>query len=148
MSDRERVDVLLVEDSPYDAEMALRALRKNDIANPVRWVKDGAEAIAFFFGSGESAPRAASEFPKLVLLDIKMPKIDGLEVLRRLKANEATRSVPVVMMTSSNQESDVAESYRLGANSFVVKPVEFLSFSAVVAKVVGYWLRFNLHPRT
>src|SRR5690242_14668420 len=113
MSD-EHVEILLAEDNPEDAEMTMRALRRNNLANQLRWVKDGAEALDYLFGTGEYAGRDASRPPKLVLLDIKMPKVDGIEVLRRLKENPATRAIPVVVMTSSNEERDVVESYRLG----------------------------------
>jgi two-component system, response regulator len=146
MNDFHRVDVLLVEDNPYDAELAMRAMHRSHFANRMHWVKDGAEALDFLLGTGQTGARSASEQPKLVLLDIKMPKVDGLEVLRALKADERTRSIPVVMMTSSSQESDVEESYRLGANSFVVKPVEFANFSDAVAKVGMYWLLVNRSP--
>jgi two-component system, response regulator len=141
----EQIDILLVEDSTEDAEMTLRALRKNNLANHVHWVKDGEEALEYLFCSGRYAGRNAAQAPKLVLLDIKMPKIDGIEVLRRIKGSEL-KSVPVVMMTSSNEERDVLESYRLGANSYIVKPVEFEAFLATVAKIGLYWLLTNRVP--
>ncbi|HWI38947.1 MAG TPA: response regulator, partial [Burkholderiales bacterium] len=115
------IEILLAEDSSADAEMTLRALKRNNLANRVRWVKDGAEALEYLFAEGTRPP-------KLVLLDIKMPKVDGIEVLRRLKADPATRKIPVVVMTSSNEERDVVESYRLGVNSYIVKPVQFEAF--------------------
>jgi CheY-like chemotaxis protein len=141
----EQVDILLVEDSDEDAEMTLRALRKHNLANQVHWVKDGEEALEYLFCSGRYAARSAARAPKLVMLDIKMPKIDGIEVLRRIKGSEL-KAVPVVMMTSSNEERDVLESYRLGVNSYIVKPVEFEAFLATVSKIGLYWLLTNRAP--
>src|SRR5919204_5647010 len=114
MAGMDPLEILLVEDSAEDAEMTLRALRKNNLANRVHWVKDGAEALEYLFNS---------QTPKLVMLDLKMPKVDGIEVLRQLKAQPETRAIPVVVMTSSNEERDVVEAYRLGVNSYIVKPV-------------------------
>ena len=138
MSD-DYIEILLAEDNSEDAEMTLRALRRNNLANRVRWVKDGAEALDYLFGEGTRPP-------KLVMLDIKMPKVDGIEVLRRLKGDAATRSIPVVVMTSSNEERDVIESYRLGVNSYIVKPVQFDSFMETVAKIGLYWVLTNRAP--
>jgi CheY-like chemotaxis protein len=135
----EPVEILLVEDNPQDAEMTLRALRRHNLVNRVHWVKDGAEALDFV-SSNEMKP-------KLVLLDLKMPKVDGIEVLRRLKAEESTRALPVVVMTSSNEERDVVESYRLGVNSYIVKPVGFEAFLETVAKIGLYWVLTNRVPR-
>ena len=136
----EQIEILLVEDNPSDAEMTLRALRRNNLVNRVHWVKDGAAALDFIFsGNGEK--------PKLVLLDLKMPKVDGIEVLRRLKADPATQALPVVVMTSSNEERDVVETYRLGVNSYIVKPVEFEAFLETVAKIGLYWVLTNRVPR-
>jgi two-component system, response regulator len=137
MTSLEQVEILLVEDSAEDAEMTLRALRKNHLANRVHWVKDGAEALEFVFGS---------QAPKLVMLDLKMPKVDGIEVLRQLKARPETRGIPVVVMTSSNEERDVAEAYRLGVNSYIVKPVGFEAFLETVSKIGLYWLLTNRTP--
>ena len=134
MSEPGQIEILLVEDDPADAEMTLRALRRNNLANRVHWVKDGAEALDYMFRSGGYAGRGPNPTPKLILLDIKMPKVDGIEVLRRLKADEATRSVPVVGMTSSNEQQDVIDSYRLGVNSYSVKPVHFDAFLETVAQ--------------
>ena len=145
MTGFEQIDILLVEDSTEDAEMTLRALRKNNLANHVHWVKDGEEALEYLFCSGRYAGRSAAQAPKLVLLDIKMPKIDGIEVLRRIKGSEL-KSIPVVMMTSSNEERDVLESYRLGVNSYIVKPVEFEAFLETVSKIGLYWLLTNRVP--
>ena len=141
------MEILLVEDNAADAEMTLRALRRNNLANKVHWVKDGEQALEFMFRTGAYADREAGAVPKLVMLDIKMPKVDGIEVLRRIKANEATRTVPVVVMTSSNEERDVVESYRLGVNSYIVKPVQFESFLETVAKIGLYWLITNRVPQ-
>jgi two-component system response regulator len=143
----DQVEILLVEDNPNDAEMTLRALRRNNLANRVHWVKDGAEALDFLLGTGAYARPDPLVAPKLVLLDLKMPKVDGIEVLRRLKADAATRNVPVVVMTSSNEERDVAESYRLGANSYIVKPVEFEAFQETVSKIGLYWVLTNRVPQ-
>jgi two-component system, response regulator len=136
----EQIEILLVEDNPSDAEMTLRALRRNNLVNRVHWVKDGAAALDFIFSGNQ-------EKPKLVLLDLKMPKVDGIEVLRRLKAEESTRTLPVVVMTSSNEERDVVETYRLGVNSYIVKPVEFEAFLETVAKIGLYWVLTNRVPR-
>jgi two-component system response regulator len=141
-----KIDILLAEDSAKDAEMTQRALRKYNLGNRLHWVKDGAEALEFLFSRGAYADRDPARPPKLVLLDLKMPRVDGIEVLRQIKADERTRVIPVVVMTSSNQESDVTESYRLGANSYIVKPIEFGSFLEVVAKIGLYWVLTNRVP--
>lgn len=138
-----QVEILLVEDTPADAEMTLRALSRKNLANKVHWVKDGEEALEFMFRTGAYAARDPASTPKLVMLDIKMPKVDGIEVLRRLKADAATRTIPVVVMTSSNEERDVMESYRLGVNSYIVKPVQFDAFMETVAKIGMYWVLTN-----
>ena len=141
----ENVDILLVEDSPADAELAMRALRKGKLANHITWVKDGAEALEFIFRTGAYAGRADRN-PKLILLDLKLPKVDGIEVLKRVKADERTRVIPVVMVTSSAEGRDVIESYKLGVNSYLVKPVEFEQFSETVAKAGLYWMLMNRAP--
>ena len=133
------IEILLAEDNSADAEMTLRALKRNNLANRVRWVKDGEEALEYLFGE-------TTRPPKLVLLDIKMPKVDGIEVLRRLKADPATQKIPVVVMTSSNEDRDVVESYRLGVNSYIVKPVQFDAFMETVAKIGLYWVLTNRAP--
>lgn len=141
------VEILLVEDNPQDAELTLRALLKRGLANHVRWVKDGAEAVDYIFGtSGDAAP-VISRPAKLILLDLKLPRLDGLEVLRRLKADKRTNSIPVVVLTSSRQEPDIEKCYQLGANSYIVKPVEFENFSSAVAQLGMYWLLLNQEPR-
>ena len=142
----EQVEILLAEDNSKDAEMTLRALRKHNLGNRVQWVKDGAEALDFLFCRGEFAGRDSSQPPKLVLLDIKMPKVDGIEVLRQVKADQRICLIPVVVMTSSNEERDVIESYRLGVNSYIVKPIEFGAFLEVVAKIGLYWMLTNRVP--
>jgi two-component system, response regulator len=147
MSEIGKLEILLVEDDPADAEMTLRALRQKNLANRVHWVKDGAEALEFMFRSGGYAGRDPNHTPKLIMLDIKMPKVDGIEVLRQLKANPETRTVPVVVMTSSNEEQDVIESYRLGVNSYIVKPVHFDVFLDTVAKIGLYWVLTNRVPQ-
>ena len=140
MTDLGEIEILLVEDDPADAELTMRALRRNRLVNKIHWVKDGEQALEYMEGA------SAATLPKLVLLDLKMPKVDGLEVLRRLKGAAATQSVPVVIMTSSNEEKDVVESYNLGANSYIVKPVNFESFLDTVAKVGLYWVLTNRVP--
>jgi CheY-like chemotaxis protein len=147
MADFEQVDILLVEDNTHDAEMTLRSLRKHNIGNRLHWVKDGAEALDYLFCTGAYAGRAAAQPPRLVLLDLKMPKVDGIEVLRRMKADDATRSIPVVMMTSSDEEQDVVESYRLGVNSYVVKPVVFEALAEKLARIGMYWMLVNRMPQ-
>jgi len=142
----EALEILLAEDNPADAEMTLRALRRNNLANHVHWVKDGEEALEYLFRNGRYASRSASRPPKLVLLDIKMPKVDGIDVLKRLKQDSATRGIPVVVMTSSNEERDVVDAYRLGVNSYIVKPVQFEAFAETVAKIGMYWVLTNRVP--
>jgi two-component system, response regulator len=145
VSELEQVEILLVEDNPEDAEMTMRALRKRNLANQLHWVKDGEEALEYLFCSGRYAGRDPAHPPKLVLLDIKMPKVDGIEVLRRVKGSEL-KSIPVVVMTSSNEERDVLESYRLGVNSYIVKPVQFEGFLETVSQIGLYWVLTNRAP--
>ncbi len=140
------VEVLLVEDNPTDAELAVRALKKSNLANKLVWVKDGAAALDFLFSRGEYAGRTQQEGPKVILLDLRLPKVDGMEVLRQVKENPATRTIPVVVLTSSKEDRDVAESYRLGVNSFISKPVEFDAFAKVVSELGMYWLLVNKPP--
>jgi len=142
------VEILLVEDNPSDVELALHALQKNHLANNIRVVRDGAEALDFIFCSGAYANRGENNChkPKVILLDLKLPKIDGLEVLRRLKSDEETRSIPVVMMTSSREERDIVDSYRLGVNSYIVKPVDFDQFTEAVRQLGLYWVLLNNPP--
>lgn len=146
LDDLDDVEILLVEDNPHDAEMALRALRKNHLANRVVVVTDGEEAINFIFARGKYAVRKAANSPRVVLLDLKLPKVDGLEVLQIIKADSRTRVIPVVVLTSSQQESDIVESYRLGVNSYIVKPVDFDKFVEAVRNLGFYWLLLNQSP--
>ena len=138
----ENVEILLVEDSKADAEMTLRTLKKRGIANSVEWVRNGVEALDFLFCENQYASRPAGH-PRLVLLDLKMPLMDGLQVLERMKADARTKAIPVVMMTSSREEGDLLASYRLGVNSFVVKPVDFADFAEMVSQVGMYWMISN-----
>jgi CheY-like chemotaxis protein len=145
MTGLEFVEILLVEDNPTDAELTLRALRRNNLANNVVWVKDGAEALDFLYCRGQYADRKNGT-PKLILLDLKLPKIDGIEVLRELKNDNKNKMIPVVMLTSSQEERDLVESYRLGVNSYIVKPVDFEKFLETVSKVGFYWSLMNKIP--
>ncbi len=140
------IEILLVEDNASDVELALHALRKHQVTNRVVVARDGAEALDFIFGKGTQKNRAVADAPKVVLLDLKLPKVDGLEVLRRLKGDPRTRLIPVVVLTSSREEPDIAESYRLGVNSYIVKPVDFDQFSAAVEQLGLYWVLLNQPP--
>ncbi len=142
MSDYQ-VEILLVEDNPHDAEMTVRALKKVNLANKLIHVRDGAEALDFIFAKGAYIDRHIENKPKVILLDIKMPKVDGIEVLRQIKSNETTKTIPVVIMTSSKEEQDVITSYDLGVNSYVVKPVDFEGFAKAVSELGFYWLITN-----
>jgi len=142
MHELHEIEILLVEDNSADAELTQRALRKNNLANNLVWVKDGAAALEFIFRTGSYAGRADGH-PRLILLDLKLPKVDGIEVLKRLKSDSATQSIPVVMLTSSAEERDIVESYRLGVNSYLVKPVDFSEFIKVVSEAGMYWAILN-----
>ena len=144
-NDVKEVEILLVEDNPTDAELCIRALKKNNLANKLVWVKDGAEALDFLFATGAYSGRNEICPPKVVLLDLRLPKVDGMEVLRRVKEDERTRAIPVVVLTSSKEDRDVAESYQLGVNSYISKPVEFDAFAKTVSELGLYWLLVN-HP--
>jgi two-component system response regulator len=139
------VEILLVEDNVTDAELAIRALRKHGIANKVFHLRDGVAALDFLFGRGEYVKRNTRNKPKVILLDLKMPKLSGIEVLQQIKSNSLTRKIPVVVLTSSKENPDVEKCYELGANSYIVKPVEFDNFSKAVAEVGLYWMIRN-HP--
>ncbi len=139
------VEILLVEDNPSDAELCIRALKKSNLANKLVWVKDGAEALEFVFGTGAYSGRQVANGPKVILLDLRLPKVDGMEVLRRVKTDERTKTIPVVVLTSSKEDRDVAESYKLGVNSYISKPVEFDEFAKTVSELGLYWLLVN-HP--
>ncbi|HEY3644041.1 MAG TPA: response regulator [Gammaproteobacteria bacterium] len=142
MSDYQQIDILYAEDNPADAELTLYTLKTRNIANNIVWVRDGVEALDFLKYRGRFTSRAGG-MPKMVLLDLKMPKLDGVDVLRAMKAEEKTRGVPVVIMTSSHEESDLLKSYKLGVNSYVVKPVDFDKFAEVVTEVGLYWMVCN-----
>lgn len=138
-----RVEILLVEDNMDDAELAIRALRKANINHNLIHLKNGAEALEFLFGTGEFKDRDLTNTPKVILLDLKMPKVDGLEVLAQIKTNELTKSIPVVVLTSSKEHPDIKRAYSLGANSYIVKPVEFDEFTKVISDLGLYWLMKN-----
>lgn len=140
------LEILLVEDNPQDAELTIRALKKRHLANHLVHVSDGQEALDFLFGTGAYHGRDVHQQPKVVLLDLKLPKLDGIDVLRQLRADERTKLVPVVVLTSSHEDRDVLESYQFGANSFIVKPVEFENFFAAVSSLGLYWLLLNEPP--
>ena len=141
------IEILLVEDSPHDAEMTLRALRKRNLANHIFHVKDGQEALDWLFGEGAYAGRDPTCRPKVVLLDLKLPKVDGVEVLRAIRGDPRTHFLPVVVLTSSQEEKDLIATYELGVNSYIVKPVDFENFSTAVAAMGHYWLLVNQKPK-
>lgn len=139
--------ILLVEDNMNDAELTIRALRKNNLANKLIHVKDGAEALDFIFAQGEYSYREMSNVPNVIVLDLKMPKVDGIEVLRRIKSDERTKRIPVVVLTSSKEDPDIQECYSLGVNSYVVKPVEFDHFVKAVTDLGLFWMILNQAPQ-
>ena len=147
MNSHTPVEILLVEDSPEDLELTLRSLRKANLTNRIEIARDGAEALDFIFGEGEHAGRDLANLPKLILLDLKLPKVSGLEVLQRLKSDPRTQPIPVAVLTSSKEQQDVVESYRLGVNSYIVKPVNFDSFAKAVQELGMYWLLLNQSAR-
>lgn len=140
------VEILLVEDNPRDAELTIRTLKKRKLANHLVHVKDGQEALDWLFGTGEHEGRSPSHTPRVVLLDLKLPKVDGVEVLREMRADSRTRFVPVVVLTSSHEGRDLRATYDLGVNSYIVKPVEFEEFAEAVAEAGHYWLLVNQEP--
>jgi len=146
MSENNFVEILLVEDNPQDLELTRRALRKGNLTNNIHVARDGAEALEFLFCEGAYATRKPEGGPKLILLDLKLPKVDGLEVLKRVKGDPRTKTIPVVVLTSSKEQNDVVESYHLGVNSYIVKPVNFERFAEAVRDVGMYWLLLNLPP--
>ena len=146
MTTLEDVEILLVEDNPNDVELTLRALHKQNLANKVFVVKDGAEALDFIFATGQFAKRNIEHRPKVILLDLKLPKVDGVEVLRAIKLDEQLKTIPIVVLTSSKETRDLQECYRLGVNSYVVKPVEFDQFSETVKQLGLYWMVLNSGP--
>ena len=140
------VEILLVEDNPTDAELTIRALKKSNLANKLVWLKDGAEALDFLFANGAYSKLQVANCPKVIMLDLRLPKVDGMEVLRRVKYDERTKAIPVVVLTSSKENKDVAECYQLGVNSYISKPVEFDDFAKTVAELGLYWLLVNRPP--
>ena len=143
MNEVDAVEILIVEDDPRDAELTLRALKKNNLANNVYIAKDGEEAIDFIFCQGKFESRNINNPPKVILLDLKLPKIDGLEILRQVKGNRKTTHIPIVIVTSSREEPDMKEAYDLGVNSYVVKPVDFDKFVSAMSSLGLYWLLVN-----
>ena len=146
MINQSTVEILLVEDNPQDAEMAIRALKKNNLANNVALVTDGVEALDFIFARGAYSARRIESGPKIVLLDLKLPKVNGLEVVKAVKSDERTKIIPVIALTSSSEEKDIIESYRLGVNSYIVKPVDFDKFVEAIKGLGYYWLLLNQSP--
>ena len=141
------IEILLVEDNPNDVRLTLHAFKRHNLADRLHVVRDGAEALEYLFCTGAYTDRRIGDVPKVILLDLKLPKIDGLEVLRQIKADARTRTIPVVMLTSSSEERDLIESYKLGVNSYIVKPVEFDKFMQAVSELGLYWLLLNQAPR-
>ena len=148
MSTTHAVEILLVEDNPDDLELALRALQNANLANRIHVARDGVEALDFIFCQGPHAARQIEDVPKVVLLDLKLPRVDGLEVLQRLKADARTKSIPVVVLTSSKEQRDVVESYKLGVNSYIQKPVDFEQFNQTIRQMGLYWLVVNKTPES
>jgi len=147
MSEGSHAEILLVEDNAQDLELTQRALRKGNVTNRIHIARDGAEALEFLFCEGQHADRKIEDGPKVILLDLKLPKVDGLEVLRRIKNDPRTKSIPVVVLTSSKEQRDVVESYQLGVNSYIVKPVNFEGFVTAVQEIGMYWLLLNQPPK-
>lgn len=146
MNQTNEIEILLVEDNQDDLDMTVRALRKANLANSIHIARDGAEAVEYIFCEGAYANRKIQNGPKVVLLDLKLPKVDGMEVLKRMKSDSRTKMIPVVMLTSSKEQKDMIESYHLGVNSYIVKPVNFESFAAAVQQLGMYWLLLNQPP--
>lgn len=142
----EQVDILLVEDNVDEAELTIRALKKNSVANSLMHLKSGEEALDFIFCQGVFKTRNIKDIPKLILLDLKMPRVDGIEILRRIKWDERTKVIPTVILTSSKEEKDIIQSYQLGANSYLVKPVDFDGFVDAISNLTRYWLELNQPP--
>lgn len=143
MMDMDEVEILLVEDNSTDAELTTRALRKHNFANHLFWVKDGAEALDFIFAAGAYAGRNTKHAPKVILLDLRLPKLDGLEVLQKIKEDERTKLIPVVVITSSQDQEDIKTSYKLGVNSYINKPIQFEEFVKTISDTVLYWFTYN-----
>ena len=147
LKDLKKVEVLLVEDNPNDMELTLRALKKHKLTNKVHVVKNGAEALDYIFATGEYAGKNIADKPNFILLDLKLPKVDGLEVLRRVRSDERTKGIPIIVLTSSTEERDIIESYQLGVNSYIVKPIDFDKFIDAVSEVGLYWMLLNKPPQ-
>jgi two-component system, response regulator len=147
MNETSIVEILLVEDNPQDLGLSMRALKKANLANHIQVARDGEEALQFIFCEGIHSGRKIENAPKVILLDLKLPKVDGKEVLERIKSDPRTKSIPVVVLTSSKEQSDVVESYKLGVNSYIVKPVNFERFAAAVQELGMYWLLHNQPPK-
>ena len=140
---KSKINILLVEDNEYDAEMTIRTLKKNDLADNLLHLKNGAEALDFLFARGAFSQRQIENTPKVILLDLKMPKVNGIEVLRKIKTDERTKKIPVVVLTSSKEDTDIHDCYTLGVNSYVVKPVDFSKFQEAITKLGLFWLNVN-----
>lgn len=140
------VEIILVEDNPFEAELAIRSLKKNHLANNLIHIDDGAEALDFIFAKGKYESRDGMPKPKLILLDLNLPKVSGIEILKQIKSNEATKAIPVVIMTSSKEEKDIIDSYQCGVNSYLVKPVSFETFTKAISELGFYWLLLNQTP--
>ena len=140
-------EIILVEDNPSDADLIKRSLNKNNVANKILHLKDGQEVLQYLFGEGQWKGRTTANTPKVILLDLKMPKVSGIEVLKKIKSNQETMGIPVVVLTSSKEDPDIKECYKLGVNSYVVKPVGFEDFSRTVAQLGLYWLLINQQPK-
>ena len=147
MNTHKLVEILLIEDNAQDLELALRALHKAKLTEHIAIARDGVEALEFIFCEGRHIGRRIDDTPKVILLDLKLPKVDGLEVLQRIKSDPRTQMIPVVVLTSSKEHNDVVQSYRMGANGYIVKPVNFEQFAVVVQQLGGYWLRLNQPPK-
>ena len=141
-----QVEILLIEDNPHEAELTILSLKKHHLANKLMHIDDGAEALDFLFSRGKYADNKQMPHPKLILLDLKLPKVDGLEILRQVKTDDRTRIIPVVVLTSSKEEKDIVESYKLGVNSYIVKPVNFDTFAKAIAELGFYWMLLNQEP--
>jgi DNA-binding response OmpR family regulator len=142
MDQYEQIDILLVEDNPRDAELTMRGLKDQKVANLVTWVKDGEEALDYVFRRGQYSGRSSAG-PRLILLDLKMPRVDGMAVMKEIKGNDETRRIPIVIMTSSQEEKDIVDTYNYGANSYIVKPLDFESLAEVARQAGFYWLAIN-----
>jgi two-component system, response regulator len=140
------VEILLIEDNKHEAQLVIRSLKKSNLANKLLHIDDGADALDFIFAQEKYAERRVEDHPKLILLDLKLPKIDGMEILKRIKSDERTKAIPVIVLTSSREEGDIVNSYKLGVNSYIVKPVNFDSFSKAVVELGLYWMLMNVNP--